>query len=307
MPIVIFLAFIAIGCKDTETPTYKKIDQVFVGKNLQDVELDKQYYWNGECLNKIESYYEETVYEKVEIDYVSGSNSKIAEMRLYSLKKYNKNNSNHLIRELRKILTFGKEKGDDFVLSMRIVPVYVKDKVTRLNIFADGIDFAKEFINVGYIEIEYEGNYPNKMSMYIMTSAIPNFPSIPGVEKIEVLRNHIIWQNGNIVTQYTESLYFEGENSMNFMTRDSAVYTYDDKLNAYSSIKDINPMFEAETSSKNNITSFNRYIFVVTEEGPLTMEIKATVSYQYDTDNYPTVATINLESKETGYVKYKYK
>jgi len=313
MPIVMFWAFIATGCVDdnngTETPSYKKIEQVFTGKDLQNVELSNQYFWNGERLNKVEGYYEGTVSDRVEIDYVTGSNIKIAEIRVWSLPDDGKS-SNYIIRELRRIVTFGKEKEDNLVLETKIVPVYVDNKVTRLNIFAEGIDFAKEFINIGYIKIDYTGNYPNKMSMYILTSAIPDFPQIPGVEEIEVSQNYIIWQNGNITTQYSKSLYFTEDNSMDFMTSDSAVYAYDNKLNAYSSIKNISPMFEAETSSKNNITSFDRYIFIDTGEGIYTMNFTATVSYQYDAGNYPTVATatINLESvEETSCAKYEYK
>lgn len=99
------------------------------------------------------------------------------------------------------------------------------------------------------------------------------------------------------------------EGGFDYMTNDSAVYTYDDKLNAYSSIKNINPMFDAEISSNNNISSFNRTITEYTEYGPFAMEFNATISYEYDAD-YPTVATINAtfdSFEETSYATYKYK
>ena len=112
MPIVMFWAFISTGCVDdnnnnvgTETPTYKKIEKIFTGYDLQNVELNGQYFWNGERVNKIESYFEGAVSERVEIDYVSGSNTKIAEIRVFSLPSDIKS-SNYLIRELRRILTF---------------------------------------------------------------------------------------------------------------------------------------------------------------------------------------------------------
>ncbi|MGI6477922.1 MAG: hypothetical protein ACOX0M_00595 [Salinivirgaceae bacterium] len=314
MPIVMFWAFISTGCVDdnnnnvgTETPTYKKIEKIFTGYDLQNVELNGQYFWNGERVNKIESYFEGAVSERVEIDYVSGSNTKIAEIRVFSLPSDIKS-SNYLIRELRRILTFGKEKEDGLILTNKIVPIYVNNKVTRLNVFAENTEVPNEFILVGFVKIEYAGNYPNKMTTHIKTFTIPDFPPNTGIEEIEVSQNYLIWQNGNITTQYSKTMVVI-EGGFDYMTNDSAVYTYDDKLNAYSSIKNINPMFDAEISSNNNISSFNRTITEYTEYGPFAMEFNATISYEYDTD-YPTVATINAtfdSFEETSYATYKYK
>ncbi|HPW66543.1 MAG TPA: hypothetical protein PLY32_00790 [Salinivirgaceae bacterium] len=311
IPIVLLWAFVITGCNNKkETSAIKKLEQVFVGSNIQDAELRDKYCWNGERLNKIEAYENGNLACWIEFDYLSGSNTKIAELRLLFPYNSKLHSSNFLIDGLKTIATFRKEKEDDFVLSAKMVPVYVNDKVARLDIYSDFEFLYRELSLIGYIIIEYDGDYPNKLSMRIKTSIFPPDYEIPeGVEEIEFFQKYFIWQNGNIITEYNKYIIVPDipldRNLSDLKTGDSTIYTYDDKLNAYSSIKNIIPVFGAEISSTNNITFFEKHEFLGSAQMTTIREV--TTNYQYDTDNYPTIATTTDPLVNAKVVKYGYK
>jgi len=234
---------------------------------------------------------------------VSGSNSKISEFRVFS-SPYYKQSANFFSKGLRKIATFGKEEKDNLVLKGKFMPIYHNDKITRLNIYIDEI-FNKEFSYVGYMTIEYEGNYPQKMSMFIEASSLQDSTPTPEVEELEILQKHFIWKNGNITTEYEKSAYFLDNGTMDFFTKDSTIYSYDNKRNAYNSIKDIYPMFEAKINSKNNIIHNKKFKF--SESGEVLGGYETTIVYQYDVYDFPTIATRGYSFRFTDIIKFEYK
>jgi hypothetical protein len=268
---------------------YKKIDQILSGWDLQNVSLSTDFTWVGERLTKVEEIESGVVYERTEISYVGSSNTQIAEINIFSEPEIDDYKA---MRKAKKaIQLFYKSKNKSLELQMKMVPVYTNNKVTRIDIYADDF-FDKTLPHVAYIALDYTSNNLTKMSVRVLNPMV-------GVNEIEVMQMHAIWNNGNITTSYSKMLNFENL-TQGFVTIDSTICTFDNKINAFSAIKAY-PMIDPQLLSKNNILTQASYGLNWMNE-TLQHYSNATSTYVYNADNYPISSVENetvLEYNET--------
>jgi hypothetical protein len=203
-------------------------------------------------------------------------------MNIYATPEIDKSKS--LIKAMYALKMFYKSKNVELEHEMKIVPTYTNNKATRLDIYAENF-FDKTLPHVAYIAIDYTGDNPVKMSIRVLNPMV-------GISEIEIMQSNAIWSNGNITTFYTKMLNFE-DITQGYITIDSTLCLYDDKINAFSSAKAY-PMIAPELNSRNNIVSQTFYGYNWMGTG-LTQYGSATSVYTYNEENYP-ISSIETET-----------
>lgn len=268
---------------------YKKIDLISSGFDLQTAIPSTDFTWVGERLTKVEEIEDGVVYERTEISYVGSSNTQIAEMNIFAEPEID--DSKAMQKAMKAIQLFYKSKNMTLELKMKMVPTYNNNRVTRIDIYSeDSLD--KTLPHVAYFALDYTNNNLTKMSVRALNP-------MPGINEIEVMQMHAVWSNGNITTNYSKMLNFENL-AQGFVTLDSTICTYDNKINAFSAIKAY-PMIDPQLLSKNNMLTQSMYVLNWTD-GTMQHYSNTTSTYEYNADNYPTSSVENetvLEFNET--------
>ena len=275
---------------------FRKIDQEMIGINLQSIALKTDYTWNEDQITKMEEYDENEVVSRTEVTFQNTTSQQITEINVYSessdFKMAIPSGLKKMIQNYR--VHFLGMKTTDLELTMQLKPTYTDGKVTRIDIYGDLM--GKTLDHFGYFNISYTNGNQTKISIMML---IPEGP----VSEIEALTMNAIWENGNIVTSYSRML---NQQNFQYMTIDSTVFTYDNKVNAYSSLKAY-PVFDPQMSSTNNILTASEFGMGL---AGLMLYGTTTSTYTYNAENYPISSE---ESKtddmgtETWVRKFEYK
>ncbi|MDD2564732.1 MAG: hypothetical protein PHU27_11005 [Salinivirgaceae bacterium] len=298
--LLMLISAIFVSCSNDDgddspsNTNFRKLDQVMAGSDLQSVTLETDLTWSENQLTKIEAYDDDAVNNRNEITYTNASSSTISEINIYSTDDERKTISCNLNSMLNKYFVhYLGLKSSELELNMKLKPIYTNGKITKIEIY--GNPEIKTLDYYGYLSIEYTNGNQTKASM-IISSELFN---------IEIMNMHAKWENGNIVAFYTKIIDVENNK---FTTLDSTVYKYDNKVNAYGSLK-IYPMFEAQTSSNNNITKELSYM-KSDMSGRLLLYNTINYTYTYDGQNYPVSSVVSKTFgtiTDTWVQKFEYK
>lgn len=282
--------FILNGCttenngNGNNVTTAKKIEKVYSGRDLQHLNLNASFTWDGERLVKYEEYnsVHQTVRRRCEISYVSGSNTKISELMMYQTDNHYKRNSSPIDVLVQKIIAKHNPKGNEELMQIKMVPQYSDDLITKIECF---LVEHNTYVLVQTILIEYSFKNPVRVSLS------------EGEFRLK-------WLNGNI----SSVDYFDDDDqdpSTSATLDEITEFEYDNKHSAYSSIS--NPMlalFMEEgmvAISKNNPTKLT---FKNIDDGEVVFIETREFTFQYDVDDYPTTEKTN----PMGYhKKFEYK
>ena len=297
---VFSLVFVSCSNDDDDNNTagtnFRKIDQIMTGIDLQAAIVGTDFTWNGEQMIKVEEYTEGEVLDRKEVSYQNASSLLIDEINVYS-PPTGKKSFSKLTNIIRTYLANQGVKTTDLELALKLEPTYTDGKVTRIDIYGNPL-ILKTLGYFGYANITYTDGKQTKISIMMSLSEGP-------VSEIEVSTMNAIWENGNITTAYTRVL---NDTTYQYFTKDSILYTYDNKINAFSSLSAY-PMFDAQLSSANNIVTETSYGMSMI--GTSLVQYGTTTStYTYDEENYP-VSSVESETYGDGTLtwvrKFEYK
>lgn len=286
--------YVSCSSDDNTEEKFKKLDQILSGSSLTNATLSTDFTWVGEQMRQVDEYEEGQIVDQTKVIYTSETGTQIAELQMY--KNYWKNSLYQ--KALRAINQYLQKENKELIQYMRIVPTYQSNKITRLDIY--GYLDGKDLPYIGYLTITYTNDNPSQVSTKILYTMAGN------PIEIEVMKMYYIWNNGNIVTEYTKAINFETPTAP-MITTDSTVYTYDNKINAFSSLRS-SPLIDAQVKSRNNILT-SKFYFLDQQTNTMRLSIESSSTYTYDSQNYPTSSEdseiINFETTPYTYTKVR--
>lgn len=291
LAILLVFGILITSCKDDDdndiqTNNYKKISKIYKGADTSSLELNESFSWVGSNMTKEEEYSDGSVISSIVVKY---SGDKITEIQNFA------DTSSSMLKKMIKPLNnyYTKIGKKELTQTQRLVIHRDESgKIDYIDVYAEMS--TKDLPLLGYIQITYDGSNPIKNDMYIGTHA----------QSIIFRSTIATFQNENITSIVTKSNFKIMQMGVEMVTSDSTLYTFDDKINAFSSMKDRYPMIDAQIISKNNITREKKYD-LLTYKSPSPNETTNT-TYQYDDDNYPISATRTSNGNETEQITYTY-